>query len=907
MSSTKLNWKKKLPVIISTILFVHTLYQLIRGVTNEIFLFRSYMTEKLHYLWIFGDPLHPSIWSMLLLSPVMIIGWLFSTRVRYYQSFKWRLVQFFTLVGAILSMFLLNVTASIYNNVVPYFLQRSEMITVSSDALRDVMIGNTEAFLLLVMSLPLIMLGLLSLYLGGLFNQNRSEIVEAFKEYEVTSRFFQKLTKSERDTGLPDVILGPDSDTKEMVTIPGGDRSLNTMIVGSIGTGKTAAVATPLINQDLDHFTKYINDFPSVSKRDDYEQIKGNYLNGLVVIEPSNDLCKDVYKLCLAHGIPEEAIYYVDPSNENTPSINPLQGPVDKVAESMTMVVEGLGENDNFFFAQAQRAHFKQYIYLLKLHSEEEEPTLAELYEMYNDVQLVHKMHLKLKGRIEKYAPLAKTEDEKNFWDVVKDTDRWFDANVIPVRDRNNEVSKITSGKYRGEIEYFDKKGEFIEGLRNILSDISSNVLLRRVLFKKSSFDFDAHLEAGGILLVNTEKGSLMELSIVLGKMVLLSVQNAVFRRQPKISPYHSIYADEFPEYIYKPFRNFPAQSRKYKANIHVIAQTIAQLADDYGEYFMHTLLTTFRNKVVYADVSEFDAKTFSFLFHEKNNYVESTSEQSVSPLQDSPVSRQGSSYQQEKESILTPGDILSLKAFEAAAKIVVNNESKPARKIKANFVPREEFVEAKNQVNPEAAAYWLEERERLLKKAKHGIDSETNIESVSEQEIRIQKEVEESKIEAKVLSQTLNHKHIEQPNSKLQYGSTPKPRIRRASANTNHSDILDSDKTDIVGEHRNEISNQTQKQIAAAVTSQIETEPVRSESDILSEVTTFKEPDNSVEENLDKEWEDGLDYLPESISNNNHEVVKDLVSKPKVEVSVPTIKEENLFDSLAESMDEDE
>lgn len=884
----------RLPVIIATVLLLNTAFQFLKSVMNTYFVFKSFIKNDAYYFFIFGDPFSPNLILMFLLTFVAIVTWLFSTRVKRYQSFIWRLVQFYLLIGTVISLFLWNVTAANYKYVIPYFLQRSEMIDLSTDALKEVLVGNTEAFLLLIMALPFIGIVLLGLYLIGLFNQYRDEIIDAFKNYEVTSRWLQRFTQSERNTGLPDIILGPDSQTNEQVTVPGKDRSLNMMIIGSIGTGKTAAIAAPMINQDLHHFTKYINDFPRIYQRDDFDKVKGDYLNGLVIIEPSNDLCQDVYRLCLAHGIPEEAIYYVDPTNDNTPAINPLQGPVDKVAESLTMVVEGLGENDNFFFAQSQRAHFKQYIYLLKLHSAEaEEPTMADLYTMYNDVQLVHLMHEKLKQRIEKEAPLANTEKEKDFWSVVQDVDRWFDDTIVPVRDhRTNEVQRIQSGKYKNKVEYYDKKGEFIEGLRNILTDISSNVLLRKVLFRKSSFDFDAHLKAGGILLVNTEKGDLMELSNVLGKMVLLSVQNAVFRRQPKVEPYHSIYADEFADYIYKPFKSFPAQSRKYKANIHVIAQTIAQLADDFGPNFMHTLLTTFRHKVVYSDVSQMDAETFSFLFHEKNNYVESSTEQSVSPLQDSPVTRMGMSYQQEKDAVMSPGDILSLKAFEAAAKIVVNNESKPARRIKANFVPYEEFTEAKIKVNPEAAAIWLSEREKILNEEKGSIGVIDKIETVNEQEQRIIDEAELLDVTEEEVAKTLKEPHDKQPQNSVRYQAPPPARLRkRIDSGINDDEKENENDDDYLSENlvRHPGKRSETKEVKTT-NSLSETEPAseKEHENIVKVTNVFEE--KAVSLKVDDEVLD-TEALP------SH--------KKAFEKSIPSQKEKAMFDDLVESIDE--
>ncbi|MDA6082809.1 hypothetical protein OSJ97_25035, partial [Escherichia coli] len=86
-------------------------------------------------------------------------------------------------------------------------------------------------------------------------------------------------------------------------------------------------------------------------------------------------------------GIPEESVFYIDPTNPNTPSINPMEGPVDKVAEAFAMVIEGLAEGGqaNFFFQQSERNHLKHYIYLLKLHEPEQEVTFDMLLKMYDN------------------------------------------------------------------------------------------------------------------------------------------------------------------------------------------------------------------------------------------------------------------------------------------------------------------------------------------------------------------------------------------------------------------------------------------------------------------------------------------------------------------------------------------
>ncbi|MEV6689772.1 hypothetical protein AB0N28_31375 [Streptomyces sp. NPDC051130] len=82
--------------------------------------------------------------------------------------------------------------------------------------------------------------------------------------------------------------------------------------------------------------------------------------------------------------------------------------------------------------------------------------------------------------------------------------------------------------------------------------------------------------------------------------------------------------------------------------------------------------------------------------------------EQSVSPLQEDPVSRSGSSYSRVQEAALSSSEILFQDAFECAVKIVVDNKSMEVEKIKANFVPKEEFSMASICVEPDAMDEWI-------------------------------------------------------------------------------------------------------------------------------------------------------------------------------------------------------
>lgn len=746
---------------------VNTLWA-IRNIVNYLLFMVGQFLSDIPMFIPFGNPLYPSLIGLIAFSVSTIFMWLVFTKLddkyvgeilslpirgkklgekRVLFLFKrlndmkfiskiqkerqyLRLFVFLLTVLGIASYFLWYITAPVYLHVVPFFLQHIATVELS-DPLAIVLVGNPSNLLRMFMFIPFVVLALTSILLWGQYAKYRQSFNEAFIEYEFSNLWLQKqinrndiLSLDKEEMRYPDVVLGPNSKSKELVIQPGKDRTLNNIIVGSIGTGKTAALVLPLINQDLHWMTRFINHFPSIYEREDYktDKVQGMYLNGISVIEPSNDLCQKAFNLVKAHGIPEESVFYIDPTNPNTPSINVMQGPVDKVAEAFAMVIEGLAEGGqgNFFFQQSERNHLKHYIYLLKLHKGENEydddATFDKLLDMYNNAQLVRRLHLKLKETLpEGNINDIEDRDERNHWKIVQQIDEWFDNSLLPKTSRNGTVEKVRSGKYRGEEEYFDAKAEYVQGLRNILNDIGASKLLRRVLFGKSDFNMDRHLEYGGVLLCNTAKGELGELSNVLGKLVLLSLQNAVFRRKPDVSTFHHIIVDEFPDYIYQPFKEFPAQSRKYKTIVTVVCQTITQLADKYGTTYMHTLLGTLRHKLVYGDIPQFDAELFSKSFGEKEHYEEGTQEQEVSPLQEDPTLRVGSSYTRTKDVIMTPADIMFQKEFQAAVKIVKDNRPMPVVQIDANFVPFEQFDEAIVVVEEDSGKLWLEERNKHL------------------------------------------------------------------------------------------------------------------------------------------------------------------------------------------------
>ncbi len=824
-------WKARVPLLVALISMAVSLYFAIFYSVRAARLLQSqYTGEEVTYLsWLIGSNDHVTLLGVICVSAIGYFGFLISTRVKLFKK-KWlRLINFLIMHVARWSGLIAYGMGGIDSYVIPFFENRLENVITTDAFIESILFEHTSGFYLMLIALPILFVGFVLLFLMAELGLNDQELKKAFFNFEYKGKWLQKFSKLEEVDVWPDVELGLSIKNQEMVTIPGFDRSLNSLIVGGIGTGKTAALALPMLNQDLHHMTRFINAFPTLREREDYlsKDVAGRHLNGITVIEPSNDLCQKTLQLVKAHGIPDEAITYINPLDPNTPSINPMRGPVDKVAEVFAQIIAGLndsGSSGNFFFEQAQRNHLKQHIYLLKLHDPDLQPTFGALIDMYNNPTLVHKMHEQLKKTLPKNIDDIEERQERNYWKIIQGIDEWFDLTILPKKERGAGGENWVTDDL-GNVQYYDAKSEHVQGLRNILNDIGSNPYIRNVLFGESEFDFDEHFAKGGVLLVNTAKGQLVDLARVLGKLVLMNLQNATFRRPNDVSPFHHIMVDEAPDYFYDSFSEFPVQSRKYKVIITTIMQTIAQLADTYGENYMTTIIAGMRNRMVYGDVPAMDAEYFSNLFGEKIVFDEGQTEMSVSPLQDNPQTRGGSSYAKKREQSMTPGEIMFQDAFNCAVKIVVNNQPIPVQRIKANFLPPEAFQSAEVRVGELPLQEWLSYRRGEIDVIKDSEDvkiiEEVDSELVEvEESVAIEKEKvrEDTKLdlelarEQAIADKVARMSHDTRPTDKL-----PASLIRSISFDQNgmHAEIEPA--ADVSNDVQNEIEQPQSAQKAAA------------------------------------------------------------------------------------------
>jgi hypothetical protein len=122
------------------------------------------------------------------------------------------------------------------------------------------------------------------------------------------------------------------------------DRYLHTMVIGTIGTGKSSRVLKPMIEQDLE----------AIAKKEKL---------GITVIEPKGDFADDVAAMCRSMKVP---YIYINPLNPATPVFNPMAGEPEMVAEIMRTVLRSLFGRQEAFFRLNQEVAARNTALLVK-------------------------------------------------------------------------------------------------------------------------------------------------------------------------------------------------------------------------------------------------------------------------------------------------------------------------------------------------------------------------------------------------------------------------------------------------------------------------------------------------------------------------------------------------------------
>ncbi|WP_158630129.1 TraM recognition domain-containing protein [Cohnella sp. AR92] len=729
-----INWRKTSPLIVLWLIYgtlflilLSSIGMFLATVTGNFEMGKDQLTKaipELGRLLVFYSPPASSHFSLLLITAVLAVcGWLFSTRVKVSTASVRRRMFFFAFVVITFTV-VFNVFASNYLRPITYdkimtidtFVKGEDRQYVNPGALRFLGIA--------VMMIPEIVSFFFLSWLIGVYREDKV-VQDWFADYKFQWKYLSRFG-DEMANVFPDITLAIDAVLRVPVVLMGASRQLGTLLIGPPGSGKTSLKIIKGVRQDLAHMQKMINAFPVLAQKygtdsPEFKKKMGKHLIGTVVIEPAKDLCDKSFHLAKEHGIPDRLIVYLDPSNPRTPGFNCMIGPIEQVAETITAVLDGMSEVSNEFFRQACRTVLKQYIYLLKFHMKNT-CSLLDLDQMYQDPRFTKDMVEEVRKKLPSQTDINRMpNDMQIYWMLVTRTLRWFDNDGLEEeRDRQTGmVLRYESGPYRGQVKIKDKQTEFTRQTRNLLADLIQNPYLARILVGSNAVDLDKLMGKGGILLCNTDNGLLGNVSDAFGKLVLMSTQNAVFRRKgdEDTRPLVSVYVDEFYDYMNSPFLKLAGQGRKYKVAFLVACQSLSQFKFKFDESFVDAMVGTIRNFIVYGGVGQYDAKKLMPIFGTQVEEVVSTRE-SVSPENTkSPNVSYAQTVTREEKELVSEDEIMFNKFKFSYIRLVVEGSTTKAIKAEGDFVDMGDANKWKKALNEDAVKafmqYWQNDSEK--------------------------------------------------------------------------------------------------------------------------------------------------------------------------------------------------
>lgn len=346
-------------------------------------------------------------------------------------------------------------------------------------------------------------------------------------------------------------------ETRE-VRISDDDRRRHLYAIGQTGTGKSNFLSNMIL--------------------DDIRRGKG-----VGVIDPHGDLVEDI--LSVVPPEREGDVILFDPGNLKMPvGLNMLEYDFSKPEEKTSIVNEMLQIFDKLYDLKTTGGPmFEQYmrnaLFLLMEDAPNEPATLMEVARVFSDAEYRRR-------KLERIAnPVV-----RDFWEkeAVKAGGEAALQNITPYV--TSKFNNFTANDY----------------MRPIIGQV------------KSAFNFREVMDSGKILLVNLSKGKVGDLNanllgmIFVGKILMASLGRADVEQSKRRDFY--LYIDEFQNFTTDSISTILSEARKYKLNLTVAHQFIAQLSEKTRDAVFGNVGSLISFRVGPQD-AEFLVKTFAPVF----------------------------------------------------------------------------------------------------------------------------------------------------------------------------------------------------------------------------------------------------------------------------------------------------
>jgi type IV secretory pathway TraG/TraD family ATPase VirD4 len=340
------------------------------------------------------------------------------------------------------------------------------------------------------------------------------------------------------------------------------DRRRHLYIVGQTGTGKTTMIDN-LVLQDIKNG------------------------KGVAVIDPHGELAEHALSFVPASRLDD--VIYFNPGDLARPlGLNMLDFNFDRPEEKTFIVNEMQSIFDRLFDQASMGPMFQQYMrnaLLLLMEDAPNEPaTLVEVPRVFTDADFRKRKLARIRNPV-----------VVDFWEkeAVKAGGEASLANMTPY---------ITS-----------KFGGFI-----------SNDYLRPIIGQpKSAFNFRDVMDSGKILIVNLSKGRIGDINagllgmVIIGKILMAALSRADMADASERRDF-TLYIDEFQNFTTDSIATILSEARKYRLNLTVAHQFIAQLTDKIKDAVFGNVGSMVVMRVGAQD-AEFLVKQFEPVFNEND------------------------------------------------------------------------------------------------------------------------------------------------------------------------------------------------------------------------------------------------------------------------------------------------
>lgn len=336
--------------------------------------------------------------------------------------------------------------------------------------------------------------------------------------------------------------------------IKGKDRRRHVYIIGKTGSGKSTLIANMAINDMRNR-------------------------KGFCVVDPHGDLCETLLDFVPSYRVND--VIYLDPSDIAHPfTINPLEVTNEAQKE---LVISGIVAIFHKLYATSWGPRL-EYILRNTLMSVAElpEPTLMMVPEMLANEKFRKEALLKIQD------PVLKSYWENEF---ASYTERLRAEAIAPIQN---------------------KVGQFVSSptIRNIIQH------------HKSTIDLEAAMNDGKIILLNLSQGRLGEdNAALLGAMIITKIQLAAMNRvniKEEDRRDFYLYVDEFQNFATSSFIKILSEARKYRLNLILANQYIAQIPEDVRAAIFGNAATML-SFLIGAQDTPYMAKEFSERFKEED------------------------------------------------------------------------------------------------------------------------------------------------------------------------------------------------------------------------------------------------------------------------------------------------